>query len=124
MKNLKKWLLTNATFSSISGLTLIVLNNWLQSILGFKNDWVLLIIGINLLIFSACVAWVSLPNTINKRWVYTICILDAAWIIGSIIILLFSPFDLTEAASWIIGAVAIVVGVLGIQQYRHAVKTT
>ena len=119
MDTLKKWLLINMIFSTISGVMLLIVNEGLQAVMGFKNDVVLPVIGINLLIFAVFILWVRKKETGSSLWVKIISILDGAWVLGSLGLLIFQPFGLTDFAYWLIGGIAILVMLFGVQQYRY-----
>lgn len=118
MKKLDNWLLTNAMFSLLSGMTMLLANGQLQLIFGFENDMVFSIIGVNLLAFFGFVYWVKQIKTNKQTWVYAIVVMDALWVMGSLILLLFDPFEVTELGQRVIGLVAILVAIFGVQQIR------
>lgn len=119
MNELKKYLTINSVFSMITGLIMLVFWKGLNTFFNIENDYIFPIIGINLILFSMFVAYVSRKQLTNKTLVYLISGLDAVWVIGSLVIILFGLFDLSSNGNWAIGIVAVWIGFLGYQQFRY-----
>jgi glucose uptake protein GlcU len=124
MNELKKWLTINSLFSSSSGILMLVLNQYLQRIFGFNISFFFPAIGINLILFAAFVFFVRKHHLHNKKWIYTICILDALWVIGSVILFIIHPVMISPTAYIITGIVAIFVGIMAIMQFKTADHTS
>jgi hypothetical protein len=113
MNPLKKHLKMNSVFSAIFGMIMLVFSNKLNTIFGIYNSYIFPIIGLNLILFSAFVWFVSLKQLTNKLLIKLISGLDALWVIGSIIIILFNPFELSKMGHIIIGIIANWIAFLG-----------
>ena len=118
MKPVKKWLLLNAGFSTLCAIDLLLLNTQLQQWFGFENPWVLPVLGVGLLLFAADLVYVAFRQLDNKKRINTIAIMDAGWVLGSLVLLVFQPFGLSLVAYVCIAVVAAVVGLFGYQQYK------
>jgi len=119
MKELKKYLTINFTFSAISGLTMLLFSSNLNGLFNIDNIYIFPIIGANLLIFSAFVWYISSKQLTNKMLVATITILDLLWVLGSFIIVLFGLFDISKTGNILISIVAIWIAFLAYKQFRN-----
>ncbi len=119
MKDLKLWLSLNAGFSGTSGLLLMFGNEYLQQLMGFQNGFLLPMIGIGLLIFCIYLIFVIIRKADDYPTVLSVSLADAGWVLGSLIIVVFQLFGLSNAGYLIIAVVAIVVAIFAVQQYRH-----
>lgn len=115
---LKTALLANATFSSISGVAMLLFSNWIAELMGIPNKWVLPIIGGGLLFFASTILYQATRVTINSNQVKLIIAQDLAWVIGSTIIIVFGLFDLTLVGCILIGIVSGVVMLFAYLQIR------
>lgn len=118
-ETLKKYLTINSAFSAFSGLTMVLFSSGLNSFFDIHNEYVFPFIGVNLLIFSLIVWYVSRNQLNNTILVNIISILDGLWVIGSIAIILFQLFDLSRNGYYLIGTVAIWIGFLGYKQFTN-----
>ena len=102
---LKTALTSNAVFSIVSGITLIVLNTSFQTWFGLNFPfW---IIGAGLIPFGL-IAYQTSRDTENMvRKGQMITIMDLFWVTGSVILILL--IDMTTTGQWMIGVVAMIV---------------
>ena len=119
MAKLKKYLIVNSFFSGLTGLVMLLLTSYLNTLFGITNEYVFPIIGLNLLIFSGFVYFVSLKQINNKVLVNLISGLDALWVLGSVLILMLGLFNISETGNIIIGVVALWIAFLGYKQFRN-----
>ncbi|NOT94298.1 hypothetical protein [Ferruginibacter sp.] len=117
MKELKKYLSINSSFSAISGLSMLLLSGRLNELFNINNTYVFLIIGVNLLVFSAFVSYVSKKQLTNKILVNIISILDLLWVLGSFGIVAFELFDLSKVGNILIIIVATWIAFLAYKQF-------
>ncbi|MBO6515791.1 MAG: hypothetical protein JJ975_04490 [Bacteroidia bacterium] len=118
MQKLKKYLVVNAAFSGISGLTMLLLSQPMQRFFGFQNDAVFPAIGINLVLFAILVFSIANKQLKNKTLVNLISVMDFLWVIGSIVIIAKGMFDLSTNGYLVIGVVAVWIAYLGVNQVR------
>ncbi len=109
----------NGVFSIISGAVFILLAQSIVEFLGVAPDAFVLIaiMGVGLLGFAATLFWLTSRTTIDTQLVWGAIIGDALWVIGSIMLLLFDPFNFSTAGRWAILIIADTVGIFGILQF-------
>ena len=120
MNQLKKYLTINSAFSLFTGLIMLIFSKALNSFFHVDHAYAFPIIGVNLIIFSLFVWYVSRKQIHNKSLVYLISALDALWVLGSFAIIAFNIFELSKNGYYVIAIIAIWIGFLGYQQYRNA----
>lgn len=119
MNELKKYLTINSVFSAICGITMLIFSSGLNSYFYVQNEYVFPVIGLNLIVFSVFVWFVSQKQLTNKTLVNLISGLDALWVLGSLIIILLGLFDLSRNGSILIGIVAVWITFLGYKQFKN-----
>ena len=120
MKELKKYLIINSTFSAVSGLAMLILSSNLNELFQIDNIYVFPFIGVNLLFFAAFVWYVSSKQLTNKTLVTTITILDILWVLGSLVIVSLDLFDLSKVGNILIGVVAVWIAFLAYKQFINS----
>lgn len=108
----------NSSFSLLTGLIMLLFSEKLQSFFNIEHSFIFPVIGINLIVFSIFVWFVSKQKN-NKVLVQIISILDFLWVLGSLLIIIFNIFDLSKNGTIVIGVVAIWIGFLGFKQYQY-----
>ena len=86
---------------------MIISADSLSTFFSIENQYVIPLIGLNLIIFSFFVWYVSLKQLSNKTFTNIISGLDFLWVLGSLIIVSFDLFELSPNGKLIIGLVAI-----------------
>jgi hypothetical protein len=114
MTKLQKALKINALFSGISGLVLLLFNQKIAALFGMHKNTYFWIIGFVLIYFSITI-WYEIKQQ-RKLAVIWIIIQDFAWVLGSIIILIFHPLNISKIGNTLIAIVAIVVLFMGLNQ--------
>jgi hypothetical protein len=112
---LRRALLANASFSTISGLVLVFAQRWVVRLLGLPETINLITLGISLLVFAAILVLFARKNPIKLLDAWIAVILDAAWVIGSYPLLFVVPFS--TSGKWVVGIVAEVVMVFALMQW-------
>ena len=122
MNRLQLALKQNALFSSISGTLMIVLNKQLANLFGITNNTVFWIVGLTLIYFALTIAYEIKKQ---RKWaVLWIVIQDVTWVLGSVILLVFNPFNITLTGNIIIGIIALTVLYMAINQKIQLNKMT
>ncbi len=116
MNVLQKALAANTIFSAISSILLIIFNGKTALLFGTENNTVFWVMGIALLYFASTI-WYEIKKQRTKAVLWIVA-QDFLWVIGSIILLLFNPFDITTIGNVIIALVATIVLLMGVYQYR------
>ena len=106
---LKTALLANAIFSSLSGIAILLFSNWLSQLMGIGNEFILPVIGSGLVLFAATIVYHATRASINLNQVKLIIAQDLAWVVGSLIVIVFSLFNLTTIGYLLVGVVAVAV---------------
>jgi hypothetical protein len=111
---LRKTLLSNAIFSFLSGLLMVVLNNWLSSFIGVPYPIILIAIGSGLIIFSLWLFSLALKQDIQIMIIGSVVIMDLIWVVGSVILVIAQL--LTSQGNSLCLALASVVFILALLQ--------
>ena len=114
---LRKALQGNAVFSMTSGSTAVLTATTLAEFIGLEATGILRFIGLNLILFATALYWLSRPSTINRRMALTAVILDALWVLGSLLLLVTGILPITSGGQWLIGIIALLVGSFAVLQY-------
>ena len=107
----------NALFSGISGLVLFLGAQTLAQFTGIQEPLVFILLGVVLILFAVDLVWIASKENIDRRLAWAVIILDVAWVIGSIFILLTNLVPLTVTGRWTIALVAEAVAIFAILQY-------
>ena len=122
-KNLRDALKANAAFSIASGMILLVFAGKLGQLMNITQVYILQLVGMSLLLFVAILLYNAFKKKLDIRQVKFIIIQDWAWVIGSMLLLLMDPFDISLLGNTLIAGVAIVVMLLAIFQMLALRKT-
>lgn len=122
MNELQKALKFNAIFSSISGLIMILFNYQIAELFGTNNNSIFWIVGLILIYFTITI-WYEIKKQ-RRLAVLWIIIQDYTWVIGSLILIIINPFQITQIGNLIIGIIALIVLYMGISQMIALKKTT
>jgi len=112
---LRRALLANSSFSTISGLVLVFAQRWVVRHLGLPETINLIALGISLLVFAAILVLFARKKPIKLLDAWIAVILDAVWVIGSYPLLFVVPFS--TSGKWVVGIVAEVVMVFALMQW-------
>lgn len=107
-------LMSNATFSGVSGAALIAAAVPLSELLGSGPPVILTIVGGSLLVFAIGLLAMARQPAIDHRLAWLAVGLDLAWVLMSGALLLAGVFTLT--GSWIVAIVADIVLLFAILQ--------
>ncbi len=108
---LRRFLLGNATFSTLTGTLCLVDAAPLTHAFGIPDPTLLPGLGVQLLMFAAAIVWIATRQNISARLAWVIIALDIGWVVGSIALLPFVSGMLTSAG--ITAMVLIAIGVAG-----------
>jgi hypothetical protein len=112
---LRRALLANALFSTISGLVLVLAQRWVVRLLGLPETINLVSLGISLLVFAAILLLFARKRQIKLLDAWIAVILDATWVVGSCPLLFMAPFS--TSGKWVVGIVAEVVMLFALLQW-------
>jgi len=114
---LRRALLGNSIFSTLSGLFFLLDAAPIAAFLGLDMPMMISFLGVNLLVFAAIVYKVATASPINRTFASVIVALDVAWVIGSIVLIFGHLVPLTTGGKWGIAIVADIVTLFAIAQY-------
>lgn len=113
---LRNALIANAVFSFSSGLSLLLFSSFFVVTLPLPGPVSLWVIGGGLLLFVMLLLYTATRKAIPSSLVHSIIIMDLAWVLGSLVILVWDPLQFSFNGKLLIGGVALVVGVLALVQ--------
>ena len=121
MNSLQRSLTANTIFSLFSGIILLLLAPYLTSLFGLSDPTAFWIIGGGLILFAFSVyRQVKLQKPMG---VLAIIVQDLLWVIGSIVLLVLNPFQISPTGNLMIGLVALVVLGLAMAQSSALAQT-
>ncbi len=94
---LRRFLLGNATFSTLTGTLCLIDAAPLTQAFGIPDPTLLPGLGVQLLLFAAAIIWIATRQEISTRLAWVIIALDIGWVAGSIALLPFVSGMLTSA---------------------------
>jgi uncharacterized membrane protein HdeD (DUF308 family) len=112
---LRKALMGNALFSTLSGLTILLAQGWVLRSLGLAGSVNLLILGAGLIVFAITLVVNARKQQVKKSDAWIAVLMDVAWVLGSYILIFIVPFS-TEG-KWVVGVVAELVLVFAVLQF-------
>jgi hypothetical protein len=112
---LRKALIGNALFSTVSGLTILFAQGWVLRILGLPSSVNLLVLGAGLIVFAVTLVINARKQQVKKSDAWIAVCMDVAWVIGSYVLIFIVPFS-TEG-KWVVAVVAEAVLVFAVLQF-------
>ena len=112
---LRKALMGNALFSTLSGLTILFAQGWVLRILGLASNVNLLVLGLGLIVFAFTLVVNARRQQVKKSDAWIAVLMDVAWVLGSYILIFIVPFS-TEG-KWVVGVVAELVLLFAVLQF-------
>lgn len=111
---LRKALMGNALFSTLSGLIILFAQSWVLRILGLSHIN-LLILGVGLIFFATILAIHARRQNVKTSDAWIAVWMDLAWVLGSYGLLFVVPFS--TRGKWVVGAVAELVLMFAVLQF-------
>ncbi|MEW6248684.1 MAG: hypothetical protein AB1555_18520 [Nitrospirota bacterium] len=113
---LRMSLRSNAAFSGMSGLVLLIAAGPIAAFLGVEAPWIIRGLGPGLLVFAVWLSVVASRPSPDRREVWSAIGLDGAWVIGSAALLLWDLWPLTAPGKWAVGITADLVATFAVLQ--------
>jgi hypothetical protein len=110
----------NATATAATGLAMLAARGFLPPLFGLGSPLLLDLVAIFFLAYAAGLFYFAARPHVERGALLTFAAADGAWVVGSAIVLLMFWPQLTPIARVLIVAVAIVVDVFAMLQYRAA----
>ncbi len=114
---LKSALLSNAVFSVVSGMVLMIFGAAIADLIGIGAPWVYQIVGAGLVGFAGVVGWTA-RTPINPQWATWISVADGAWVVGTVLLVIVAGGVLKPLGVMALLMVAGVVGGFAVWQMR------
>jgi hypothetical protein len=112
---LRRALMGNALFSTLSGLTMLFAQGWVLRILGLSPDVSLVILGLGLIVFAATLAINARKQQVKAFDAWIAVLMDLGWVLGSYVLIFAVPFS--TGGKWVVGAVAELVLLFAVLQF-------
>lgn len=109
MKSLKKALTFNAVFSLATGFILVFGSGPIAQTFNISQDGPFFYLGFGLILFASTVFYIGHQNPIEPFHAYIISAQDFIWVLASILLLIFDPFQFSTAGNVMITVVALIV---------------
>lgn len=116
MKTLTRFLTANALFSAASGLSLVLAASSIAGFFGSPHSTVFRVVGLGLLLFAGIVYLNSVQRPLKLPSILSIIVADFLWVLGSLLLLAFKPFQLSPGGYTVIALVAGMVLLFGLGQ--------
>ena len=111
---LRRSLLGNAAFSTLSGLVLLAAARSVERLTGLGPRWLLMAIGAGLLLFAVGLVAVAHGRPLDRRRAVVTTAMDFGWVAGSAVLLVLGRFS--SAGWWTVVLVAEIVLALALLQ--------
>ena len=112
---LRKALMGNALFSTLSGLTMLLAQGWVLRILGLPSSVNPLVLGAGLIVFAVMLVINAQRQQVKKSDAWIAVCMDLAWVLGSYVLIFIVPFS--TAGKWVVGVVAELVLLFAVLQF-------
>ncbi|MFY0595345.1 MAG: SRPBCC family protein [Cognatishimia sp.] len=120
----RKFLLANASFSILTGITCLSAAAPIAGLLMYASpDWmplVLRLMGLGLLSFALIVGSIALHPRLSRFWTMQIVQADLGWIVGTAVLTWLYAESFTTLGLWVLWSVAALVMIFALGQYRGA----
>jgi len=115
---LRQILLANALFSGLSGLALFIIPGAIGQFMGVSAKPLLMAVGLGLLLFAADLLHQTRSTRMATWRVLYTSTADFAWVLGSLMWVIFWPHSVSENGLMALSWIALLVGTLGFLQIR------
>lgn len=119
----RRTLLANASFTAVSAVVLITAREALYPLFALGSPSLLTAIGLVLLPYAGTLALEARREPPQRYALVTAAVLDAGWVVGSVIVLLLAWSALAPAGRALIIAAALIVEVFAFLQFRASRRT-
>lgn len=116
MKSLKTALMLNAVFSLVTGIILVFSSGPIAQIFSVSQGRPFFFLGFGLILFASIVFNIGRQKQIEPFQAYIISAQDLIWVLASILLLIFDPFQFSKAGNVIIAVVALIVLAFALMQ--------
>jgi hypothetical protein len=107
----------NAIFCGFCGLVCLSASGVISALLGLEVAPVIQILGIGLIVSAGLVYFMASRPIISRQFVLFITLVDSAWVLSSILLLLTGRQPLSVAGKWSVSLLAMSVDVFATLQF-------
>ena len=111
----RRVLFANALFSTVSGLLIVIFNDYLSRIFGLSEPAFLIPVGIGVFLFGAHIAISARRPQLRLSELKYFTLMDILWVVGSLVLALTVP--LSTSGLWLIIGAALIVTDFGILEW-------
>lgn len=108
----------NSIYSALNGITAIFFAEPIANFMGIIDPLAITLVGIALLLFCILLVGILRTEVINIRLARYVIVLDWLWVVGSLILIVFNPYNITSGGLFLIGITALMVGLLAMLQTK------
>lgn len=106
---LRRVLQANGLFCAASGLIAVVAAGPLATFLGLPEPLILVVTGIILVPYGLALFWIVSRDSLVDQVAIVAIVLDIAWVLGSIVLLLSDWVPFTTGGMWAVALIALIV---------------
>jgi hypothetical protein len=110
----------NAAFTATSAVVMLALRGSMYTLFGLETPTLLDITAVGLLGYAAALVFATRAQAVDRRALLAFAIADAAWVVGSAIVLLLFWSQLAPVGRVLIIVAALAVEVFATAQFRAA----
>jgi hypothetical protein len=114
---LRNALFGNSAFSFASGVVCVLFSKGIANFLGLSATWIILALGVGLILYGIEIFLAARAEPVNKAFATFAVYADAAWVLGSAVLIFANLVDFTTTGKWAIAIIADIVLVFAILQY-------
>jgi hypothetical protein len=114
----------NAASTAACAIVMLATRGTLQSLFGLDAPLLVDVLAIGFLVYAGALVWAALRRPVGRQVLMAFTAADAAWVVGSAIVLVLFWSDLAPLARLLVIAVALVVEVFATLQFRAAGRPT
>jgi len=112
---LRRALLGNALFSTLSAITILLAPRWVLRLLGLSQSLSLRVLGFSLIAFAVALVINARRPQVKTSDAWAAVIMDVVWVLGSGALLFLVPFS--TSGKWVVVLVADLVLIFAILQF-------
>jgi len=120
----RRTMLANASFTAASAVFIFIARESLYPLFALESPALLAAIAAGLLLYAGSLAVAARRQPPDRRALLTAAVLDAGWVVGSVIVLIAAWTQLAPAGRVLLIAAALIVEVFATLQYRCARSIT
>lgn len=119
---LRRTLQGNSIFSGICGATFLIGAGPITTFLGLSTPLILLVLGLVILVTAVLLFRLAASHAVDARIGLFFAIVDAAWVVASVLLLLAGWVPFTIGGKWAVGLVALIVGVFASLEFYGSLR--